>query len=200
MRNFEERKAEIFRRSEDRINKRRRTRKHILTIVPLCLLLVVCAVTVMPEMRSKALNNITGEIAPMPEIWAEQAILSAEIEKIPTAAPPQYYGKQQYLLTEGAEGIAQFYDSIESAFVSGEALKPTQDNENMNDGDTVLSGNGEHLTIYRITFTTAEGEKVVYTLNGYVLAKEGSDDCVVLTEYQRKSLLETLEDFEEEAE
>ena len=62
MRNFEERKAEIFRRSEERINKRRRIQKHILTIVPLCLLLVACAATLLPQMQTKGRNNATGEL------------------------------------------------------------------------------------------------------------------------------------------
>ena len=48
MRNFEERKAEVFRRSENRIKERRRSVKRMLVFcIPLCLIVTVLSVTML---------------------------------------------------------------------------------------------------------------------------------------------------------
>ena len=201
MRNFEERKAEIFRRSENRINKRRRTQKHILNAcVPLCLLLIVCVATILPMIQMGGMDKSTQEDMKLPGYVDEKVVLSAEIEKIPTVTKPQYYGKQLYLLSEDAGEIEQFYNSVESAFESGKGNepakpqgKPPMDNENVNEEDAILSGSGELLHNYKITFTTADGTKVVYTLNGYMLTKTNSNERIILKKSQRENLLETLE-------
>lgn len=51
MRSFEERKAEVFRRSENRIKERRKARSRALTVcIPLCLIITVWSVMVLPAM------------------------------------------------------------------------------------------------------------------------------------------------------
>jgi adenosyl cobinamide kinase/adenosyl cobinamide phosphate guanylyltransferase len=63
MRDFEERKAEVFRRSEKRIKEREQRRKHILlTCIPMVLCIMMLGVYVLPEMRAENLPD--GEIAP----------------------------------------------------------------------------------------------------------------------------------------
>ena len=201
MRTFEERKAEIFRRSEDRIIKRKRLQKQILTTcIPLFLLLIVCVATILPEIQTGGMDKLTGEGMESLEHVDEKVVLSAEIERIPTATKPQYYGKQQYLLSEDAGEIKQFYDLVESAFESSKGnkpekpqVKPPADNGNINENDAILSGSGELLHNYKITFTTADGTKVVYTLNGYMLTKTNSNERIILTKSQRDKLLKTLE-------
>lgn len=207
MRNFEERKAEIFRRSEDRINKRRRTQKHILTIVPMCLLLVACAVTLLPQMQTKGRNNATGELnnamgetMPLPESAGDKRVISAvEIERISNDFTHQYYGQQRYILSDNAEKLGQFYYSMESALEPNKGDEPHKEQENLTDGigevgdGLILSGGGELLLSYKITFTVTDGTKVVYTLNGYTLTNESADKSITLTEAQRAHLLKTLE-------
>lgn len=62
MRNFEERKAEVFRRSENRIKKRKRNRNRILALlIPLCLIVTVWSVTVLPSMFSFGTKNSQNE-------------------------------------------------------------------------------------------------------------------------------------------
>lgn len=54
MRNFEERKAEVFRRSENRIKERRQKRNGILTAgVPICLICIVLSVTSFPKNKAE---------------------------------------------------------------------------------------------------------------------------------------------------
>ena len=63
MRDFEERKAEVFRRSEKRIKERKRRRKHVLlTCIPMVLCIMMLGVYVLPEMRAENLPDV--EIAP----------------------------------------------------------------------------------------------------------------------------------------
>lgn len=51
MRSFEERKAEVFRRSENRIKERRKARSRALAVcIPLCLIITVWSVMVLPAM------------------------------------------------------------------------------------------------------------------------------------------------------
>ena len=48
MRNFEERKAEVFRRSENRIKERKRNRNRILAMcIPLCLVVTVWSIMIL---------------------------------------------------------------------------------------------------------------------------------------------------------
>ena len=49
MRNFEERKAEVFRRSENRIKERKRNRNRILAMcIPICLVITVWSIMILP--------------------------------------------------------------------------------------------------------------------------------------------------------
>ncbi len=214
MRNFEERKAEIFRRSEERINKRRRTQKHILTIVPLCLLLVACAATLLPQMQTKGRNNATGELdnvmgetMPLPESAGDKRVISAvEIERISNDSTHQYYGQQRYMLSENAEKLGQFYYSMESALEPNRGDEPHNEQENLSDssgeldgnelplggGEVLLPGDEPLLSDYKITFIIADGTKVVYTLNGYTLTKEPAEKGITLTQSQYAFFLETL--------
>ena len=70
MRSFEERKAEVFRRSENRIIERRRNRKQFLTIcIPLCLIVITFSFTMFPgalfdgtDSAEKNMGSLSGEL------------------------------------------------------------------------------------------------------------------------------------------
>ena len=62
MRNFEERKAEVFRRSEKRIKERKRNRNRILAMcIPLCLVLTIFSVMMIPGMLPVGTDNAENE-------------------------------------------------------------------------------------------------------------------------------------------
>jgi hypothetical protein len=66
MRDFEERRAEVFRRSEKRIKERKQRRKHILlTCIPMVLCIMMSGVYVLPKMRAENLPdwNIAPEFS-----------------------------------------------------------------------------------------------------------------------------------------
>jgi len=207
MRNFEERKAEIFRRSENRIKKRRKNQKHILTAcIPLCLLLIVCSITVLPKLQTKGVNNVTGEMTSLPEYAGDNGICAVEIERISKGSTHQYYGQQRYMLSEDAEKIGQFYYSMESALESERGEEPHKEQEKLSDssgeldenklplggGGALSPGDETILPDYKITFTISDGTKVVYTLNGYTLTKEPAEKSITLTQSQYTLFLEMI--------
>lgn len=62
MRNFEERKAEVFRRSEKRIKERKRNRIRILAMcIPLCFVLTIFSVTMLPQFLPKNMDGAENE-------------------------------------------------------------------------------------------------------------------------------------------
>ena len=62
MRNFDERKAEIFRRSENRIKERKRNRIRILAMcIPLCFVLTIFSVTMLPQFLPKNMDGAENE-------------------------------------------------------------------------------------------------------------------------------------------
>ena len=63
MRNFEERKAEVFRRSENRIKERKRNRNHILAMcIPLCLVLTIFSFAMLPQFLPKNMDDAENEM------------------------------------------------------------------------------------------------------------------------------------------
>jgi len=197
MRNFEERKAEIFRRSESRIEARKRNRNRILAVcIPLCLTLTVGAVTILPGMLSAGKNRVPGENAAMPEYTGKGTACAVQIERISADSKYQYLEQQPYVLPEDIEKL---YYSMESALEMDRGNEQHKEQDNLTDSsgkideeEFTLGGAGDPLPSYRITFTMENGTKVIYTLDGYVLKKDTGDDQIVLTQSQRTQLLETL--------
>ena len=115
MRNFEERKAEVFRRSENRIKERKRNRNRILALcVPLCLILTVMSVTMLPSMLSIGdKNSAADELGNMAGATENGAVWTMQVELL---------GKddslQSSVLNGDANAVTQIYYTIESAFVS----------------------------------------------------------------------------------
>ena len=63
MRNFEERKAEVFRRSKNRIKERKRNRNRILAMcIPLCLVLTIFSFTMLPQILPKNMDGAENEM------------------------------------------------------------------------------------------------------------------------------------------
>lgn len=201
MRNFEERRAEIFRRSENRIKERKRNRNRILAVcIPLCLVLTVCAVSFLPEMGTKGMNAAPSEDMLLPEYAGINTACSVKVELITEGAEYKPLLQQPFVSTEDA---AQFYYSMESALAPArgeqqkEQDKLTDSSENINEEEFTLGGAGDPLPGYRITFTMEDGTNVIYTLNGYVLEKNTDDAQAFLTQSQRTQLVKMLESMTE---
>ena len=191
MRKFEERKAEIFRRSENRIKERKQNRRRMLGVcVPLCLALAVGSVAILPEVLPVGPDYASGENAAMPEYSGGAIVRKVQIEVIdPNASEDELTG-ESYIFFEGA---GQMYYSMESAVEKGrgnENDKLNDDQPNVNTEEIFLGG--KHLPDYRITFVFQDGSEEVYTLEGYTLTNNTICKSIILTEAQRNELLEGL--------
>ena len=195
MRNFEERKAEVFRRSENRIKERKRNRNRILALcVPLCLILTVMSVTMLPSMLSIGdKNSAADELGNMAGATENGAVWTMQVELL---------GKddslQSSVLNGDANAVTQIYYTIESAFVSaGENETPAagqesiatsdKDNENYSQSGTTSLSSG-----YKIIFKTDKDIKAVYIVNGNILTNAQTNEKVTLSEDQRSQILNEL--------
>ena len=197
MRNFEERKAEVFRRSEKRIKERKRNRKCILTLcLPLCLALAVWSVTILSSMLPT--NNKNSMADGSPEAVGGVSGNSAEFISVSVSGGGN--APQSTVLVEDVNIVAQIYYSIDSAFVyageeddnhsagngmTEEKVEDYGDNFSQSESTNLASG-------YTITFTTGNGTQLVYTLNGNVLTDNATNKRVTLTDTQRSQMLDRL--------
>ena len=191
MRNFEERKAEIFRRSEQRIKERKQNRRRILTVcIPLCLALTVCSVALLPDMLPAGADGFLGENAAMPEYTGENKVEKVQVEVLHTEGLQQDLTQEPYILYEGA---GQVYYSMDAALEKGRGNEESklEDSQLDMNAELVLGGGG-YLPDYKITFVFQNGSEEVYILEGYTLTKQSDGRSITLTEVQRNEILETL--------
>ena len=70
MKNFEERKAEIFRRSEERIKERKAKRNHILVVcITFCFILTILSVTILPTVFPTETDSFVSVDITAPLYW-----------------------------------------------------------------------------------------------------------------------------------
>lgn len=217
MRNLEDCKAEVFRRSEERIEKRKRTRNRALACcIPLCLLLVAGGLYLGPLlmpvdefMKSEAVGTVSDcELGGLASGTAV-TIVSVEVtegngaeeasRKITedSAVNELYDFVSCYFelpvakdagLQDGADG-ASARDTIKYTASTGQ------------DGDTVYDeielkskyGSVEFPLEYKLVFRGSGGEKFVFCLFGNELYYEKSDTVVELSETQSEELKQLLE-------
>lgn len=209
MRNFDERKAEIFRRSENRIKERKRNRNRILALcVPLCLCIAILSVIYLPDMMISPdkSNSVEDECADGTVGSVSEFIYTSfEIKGTVTAENDT-----------DKDNIKDVYDIIQSAFTfksfddeaedkksdtndsaSSSVQKPStqkdegtsKDEENYSTGTAQTFSEG---VTYTLTFSADNGKKVIYTLCDGVLTNDATSESVILTEDQLKNLYEKV--------
>ena len=206
MRNFEERKAEVFRRSENRIKKRKKNRNRILACcIPLCLCIAVLSaiyiknVNLFSDKRNSAesmdIDNLSGtsgftytsleitnNTASSENIKTENDI--SNIEKI-------YNIIHLSFATENEQQKEDAYDQNLDAQNSGTAVKDNNNRDSLQ-LETTAQSYTEKLS-YTITFNSYNGTKVIYTLNGNILTDESTNQKVSLTDSQLSELQKALD-------
>lgn len=195
MRNFEERKAEVFRRSENRIKERKRNRNRILAFcIPLCLIVTVWSIMILPAMMpaSKSDNNAGEGMDIMGGVdGTDTAFVRVEVMSSGTAT-------QSTILKDDADEVAQIYYTVQSSFVnSGGGNKESVNEEAEDDAltenkDYSQSGTTNLSSGFRIIFTTENDTQTIYSLSGNKLINETTRQETTLTEDQRSNLLDML--------
>ena len=196
MRNFEERKAEVFRRSENRIKERKRNRNRILAFcIPLCLIVTVWSIMILPAMMpaSKSNNNAGEGMDIMGSVdGTAAAYVRVEVMSTGTAT-------QSAILKDDADEVAQIYYTVQSSFVnSGGGNKESAREEAEDDAltdenkDYSQSGTTNLSSGFRIIFSTENGAQTIYSLSGDKLINETTKQETILADDQRSNLLNML--------
>ena len=108
MRNLEDCKAEIFRRSEERIKERKRARKRVLACcIPLCLLLVAGGLYLRPLLEP--VDHMGGTNAgptPVPEreLGGSDVVLYGKVVRYVSVTLAEGTGKSLDMITDMQEG------------------------------------------------------------------------------------------------
>lgn len=181
MRNFEERKAEILRRSEERIKERRKSRRRILACcVPLCLCIAILTAIYVPKKKEKSGNtNNYGYSQPAEEFpYTSLELVGNDTELNNTA------------------DIKDIYEIINSAFESDGASSA------QNDGKGVVNGSNKSKSqrdtydtnaLYTFKFSSSDGKQAVYTLSGNTLTDETTKNAAAISDEQLEKLYEIIE-------
>lgn len=197
MRNFEERKAEVFRRSANRIKERKRNRNRILALcIPLCLILTAWSITILPAMlpAGKGNNNASGEGMDImgSADGTDAAFVRVEVMSTGTAT-------QSSIQKDDVNEVAQIYYTVQSSFVNYGGVNKEPANEKTEDDalteenkDGLISGTTNASSGYRIIFTTENGAQTIYFLSGDKLINETTKQETILTTDQRSNLLNVL--------
>ena len=203
MRNFEERKAEIFRRSENRIIERKKKRRRIIALcVPLCLCVAVLLTVYLPDlMISSEKNNFAEDTAGTTldgatgfEYFMLEINDSNTTEKTYDGTKiKEIYGVIQSSFTAEGEITA---DDAEDFDLYSDIQKGDSATKGENNGGsyptvtTDQSDTGEQ--IYIITFVS-ENTRQAYILKGNTLTDKATKKEVLLTDGELSALINALE-------
>ena len=201
MRELNECRAEVFRRSENRIKERKRNRNRILAMcIPLCLIVMVWSVTILPGMLPAGKDAAGENLAQTPGNLedADGAVGSAgESKTHGFVSVTVKDGEYTCELTDASVVNKVFQQIFDIQEANGEYKDSADMQEPEVDGDAEHKDAASNATTnagsITITMTSADGSKRVYTLNGLTLYDETLEKGYELTEAQRNDLLVALE-------
>ena len=189
MRNFEERKAEVFRRSENRIKERKRNRNRILALcIPLCLILTVWSVMILPAMLPAGKDagaeqemEFNGSINDSDGAEAKHIYVSVDVKSNDDTVA-------FHSIITNASGVTNVYENIFHAFEDNDSGNdmiemPDQDGSIGDELKDYDSATKEHQS-YTITMTAADGTDRIYILDGNMLCDISLDVEIKLDERQ----------------
>ncbi|MBQ8210068.1 MAG: hypothetical protein IJZ35_05755 [Clostridia bacterium] len=168
MRNFEERKAEIFRRSEERIIERKKKRNRILSIcIPLFICIGAYSIFILPAMmpaKESADNNVHQELEDIADVAAYP--VTVEFFDIDGNLTDFY---------TGAEDINSICGTIDTVINAGLSNEETSDENYTEDS-------------YSITVVDSTGRSTVYRISGNTLFNTATNNSYTLTDQQKGAL------------
>lgn len=200
MRDFEERKTEIFRRSKERLAQRRRRRRIIISCIPLVICLIALSFVdvpkLMPEKDKSDNYSVSGTMASAPSETQESKKYSSV--KIQGKIQDNDYCK----VIEEPESVEQIACVIEKYHVEEEStvldeaatdctalegdssIKEQAPNENVKEDDYVMT----------ITVTFSDGSERIYSIIGDRLSDLTSGGNVFLSDSQLSEISSLLAD------
>lgn len=194
MRNFEERKAEVFRRSEKRIKERKQRRNHILmACIPLVLCITILGAFLRPNVTPDGAAD-PGDTRPVVDGMGSDgfASLSCPIAKISVS------GNDLSLSITEVSDLLLISDKLysygtrapSSNGITNEEVVDRAPEDNAEDVSGSIMDSTE--TVYTITLVMREGEKTEYLLSGNTLKDLNADQTYTLSQTQVDELQELL--------
>lgn len=199
MRNFEERKAEVFRRSEKRIKERKQRRNHILmACIPLVLCLTIFGAFLFPGVIPESPREPGSTEAAMGGLTENKSeSIACPIAKITVSGRgfSQSYTDVSDVLqisdqlysysTRGPDGNSATGNSTTGNGAAGEDYKENADDVSGSIADSANSG-------YTITLVMNEGNKTEYYLVGSTLKNLTTNQTHTLSQKQVNELEDLL--------
>lgn len=179
MRELDECKAEVFRRSEKRIKERKKKRNRILFLcISLFLIVTVWSVMIMPEMMpKKAVKNVAEGV--IEDSTTSNSYVCPYTEVMIRNAGSSNDGSQR--VTDKVK-VARIFEMIFAlGELAGERLTADEDAADQNEGTKYLTG-------YIITFVTEDGSEKVYALDNNELFNVDENTRIILTDSQLEEL------------
>lgn len=198
MRELNECKAEVLRRSEKRIKERKKARNRILTLcIPLCLILSVWSVTIFQDKLSVGMDsagenmeyigNVPGEEAYEDIVEGKHIYVSVEVKR-----------EDEVFQITDSSSVTRVYECVFLAFEAdgaGADTSGTSKKENAEQEDALkgsISETKETQSIRISLYSNIDGARV-YVLEGRTLYDENFDREVLLTQAQWNDLMVALE-------
>ena len=187
MRNFEERKAEVFRRSEKRIKERKQRRNHILmTCIPLVLCLTIFGAFLFPQM---------DDLKQAPESSNEQFSGAMGTDEVG--------GLFAGSVEVSGNGVSSYYTSVENVqgimrLINGIVAVPeTNDGDDLRDyitDESTSTDKNENYqeSCYKIVVKRSDKTSTEYLLVGSVLIDQTTQQEYPVSEDAMKDLKNAL--------
>jgi len=197
MRNFEERKAEVFRRSEKRIKARKQRRNHILmACIPLVLCITLFSVFFLPGLSANTKEPGVADDAAGELIANKSESLSCAYTKIDVTGNGislSYTKASDILSISNQLASCMVIEPENSTSVGEETRGDDFKNESVEDSYIAITGATSAAgTGYVITLTLHEGGTIAYRLTGNSLLDMAENKTYKLTPAQLKELNELL--------
>ena len=189
MRELSDYKAEIFRRSEEKIKERKRNRSRILALcLPLCLVFAAVVFAKLPDISASDISteNTSSDTS------LSQIVIPDSTELLPNAFC--------YTIEESPE----IWNLVQSAFdVTAKEDDMADDHRYVATSQTVVQDSLSLFsdTKYELYFANKDGETFIYTLEGNVLTDVSTKEKVTLSSekaFELQSKLGLIITWEEE--
>ena len=184
MRDLSDYRAEIFRRSEEKIKERKRARNRALAFcIPLCLVFTVVAFAKLPDI-------------PFLDISAENVSSDSDTLFVQMEIQNSESKLQTSVVNTDADEVEEIYLLIQSAFETTAQEEPaTDDFSQFTDTSNKVVQDSLPLfssSEYRVVFTSKSGETFSYTLNGNKLTDNTTKEKIKLSNEQSFKLQSKL--------
>lgn len=187
MRDFEQRKAEIFRRSEERLTQRKRRRRMIISCVPIMICIAFLSVFKLPDFKLE-----TGKSAP--DAY-NQTVSTEKYISVRIQGKGENSGYTKVI--EDQEIIEKIVNSIAGAESEKNSTESSEPDENKLAGapqDAVAGASPsrkEEDSGYTITISASDGSERIYTLSEDILTDE-KNTRIFITDEQFSEIVSLL--------